>query len=388
LSETGPERIFRNAVDVIPREELGERLNSGDPLRIKLGIDPTAPDIHLGFAVVLGKLREFQDLGHTAVLIIGDYTARIGDPSGRSKERPVLSGAELDRNARDFAEQAFTILDREKTEIRHNGEWLGKLSYEDIVGLARHITVARLLERDDFAKRFAAHEPISLSELLYPMMQGYDSVAVRADVELGGTDQLYNLLAGRSLMEAHGMKPQAVFTLPLLVGTDGKWKMSKSRGNYIGISDPPEEQFGKVMSLPDDALEQYWRLCLGEGPPNEEPMESKLALARGIVGRYHGAEEAERAEENFTRTVRRRETPEDMPEVELPDEEGIWIVDLITLAGFAKTNGEARRFIKGGAVRVGGEVFEDEKASLDAASLDGAVLRVGKRRYARLSARK
>lgn len=388
MSETGLQRIFRNAVDVIPENELKERLESGDRLRVKLGVDPTAPDIHLGFSVVLGKLREFQDLGHTAVLIVGDYTARIGDPSGRSSERPILSGEELDRNARDFAEQAFRILDRDRTEIRYNGEWLGKLSYEDVVGLARNVTVARLLERDDFAKRFAAHEPISLSELLYPMMQGYDSVAVEADVELGGTDQLYNLLAGRSLMEAHGLRPQAVLTMPLLVGTDGKLKMSKSRGNYIGITDPPEEQFGKVMSVPDDALEQYWRLCLGKEPPAEEPMNSKLLLARKIVERYHGPDEAERAEETFTRTVRRGEMPEEVPEVVLPGEDKIWVVSLITLAGFAKTNGEARRFVQGGAVRVGGEVVSDEKTNLETGVLDGKILQVGKRRYARLLSRK
>lgn len=388
MSETGLQRIFRNAVDVIPENELKERLESGDRLRVKLGVDPTAPDIHLGFSVVLGKLREFQDLGHTAVLIVGDYTARIGDPSGRSSERPILSGEELDRNARDFAEQAFRILDRDRTEIRYNGEWLGKLSYEDVVGLARNVTIARLLERDDFAKRFAAHEPISLSELLYPMMQGYDSVAVEADVELGGTDQLYNLLAGRSLMEAHGLRPQAVLTMPLLVGTDGKLKMSKSRGNYIGITDPPEEQFGKVMSVPDDALEQYWRLCLGKEPPAEEPMNSKLLLARKIVERYHGPDEAERAEETFTRTVRRGEMPEEVPEVVLPGEDKIWVVSLITLAGFAKTNGEARRFVQGGAVRVGGEVVSDEKTNLETGVLDGKILQVGKRRYARLLSRK
>lgn len=388
MSETGLQRIFRNAVDVIPENELKERLESGDRLRVKLGVDPTAPDIHLGFSVVLGKLREFQDLGHTAVLIVGDYTARIGDPSGRSSERPILSGEELDRNARDFAEQAFRILDRDRTEIRYNGEWLGKLSYEDVVGLARNVTIARLLERDDFAKRFAAHEPISLSELLYPMMQGYDSVAVEADVELGGTDQLYNLLAGRSLMEAHGLRPQAVLTMPLLVGTDGKLKMSKSRGNYIGITDPPEEQFGKVMSVPDDALEQYWRLCLGKEPPAEEPMNSKLLLARKIVERYHGPDEAERAEETFTRTVRRGEMPEEVPEVVLPGEDEIWVVSLITLAGFAKTNGEARRFVQGGAVRVGGEVVSDEKTNLETGVLDGKILQVGKRRYARLLSRK
>src|SRR5438309_8130960 len=257
--------LTRHAVDVLPKGELERKLKLGRPLRVKLGIDPTAPDIHLGFAFVLDRLAEFQHAGHTIVLIVGDYTARIGDPSGRSDERPVLPGEVLDANAKEFAEQAFRVLDRERTEVRFNGEWLGKLSYAEVVRLARTITVARILERDDFAKRFSAHEPISISELLYPLMQAYDSVAIEADVEIGGSDQLFNLLAGREVMPHYGLEPQLVVTFPLLVGTDGEEKMSKSRGNYIGINDPPEEMFGKTMSIPDfPALPQWWELLIGE----------------------------------------------------------------------------------------------------------------------------
>src|SRR5215203_1608612 len=280
--------LTRNAVDVLPDGELKRKLALGRPLRVKLGIDPTGPEIHLGFAVVLRRLRAFQDAGHVAVLIVGDYTARIGDPSGRSKERRVLPHEVLDKNAKLFAEQAFRILDRERTEIRYNGEWLGKLDYAELVRLTRTGTVARLLERDDFAKRFTAREPISVSELLYPFAQGYDSVAIEADIEVGGTDQLYNLLMGRDVMAHYGLEPQAVITYELLVGTAGRDKMSKSVGNYVGIDEAPEEMFGKVMSIPDDALEQWWRLTLDREPPDAEPMESKLDLARGIVARYQG----------------------------------------------------------------------------------------------------
>src|ERR671919_106740 len=275
--------LTRNAVDLLPQGGLEQKLRLGRPLRVKLGIDPTGPDIHLGFAVVLRKLRAFQDAGHTAVLIVGDYTARIGDPSGRSKERQVLPDEVLDRNAKLFAEQAYVILDPARTEMRFNGEWLGKLDYAELVRLTRTATVARLLERDDFAKRFDTREPISVSELLYPFAQGYDSVAVEADVEVGGSDQLYNLLMGRDVMEHYGLAPQAIITYELLVGTDGVDKMSKSQGNYVGIDEVPEEQFGKVMSIPDMALEQWWRLCLERPAPDGDPMASKLALARGIV---------------------------------------------------------------------------------------------------------
>src|SRR5688572_13348017 len=293
--------LTRDATNVLPAGELERKLALGRPLRIKLGIDPTGPEIHLGFAVVLRRLRAFQDAGHIAVLIVGDYTARIGDPSGRSKERRVLPDEVLDRNAKLFAEQASRILDPEKTEFRFNGDWLGKLDYAELVRLTRTGTVARLLERDDFAKRFAAQVPISVSELLYPFAQGYDSVAVEADVEVGGTDQLYNLLMGRDVMAHYGLEPQAIVTYELLVGTDGADKMAKSTGNYVGIAEPPEEQFGKAMSIPDSAVPQWWRLTLDTEPPEAEPMESKLALARGIVELYHGPEEAEQGDRKSTR---------------------------------------------------------------------------------------
>jgi tyrosyl-tRNA synthetase len=376
------ERIYRNAVDVIPREELDRRLRGSDPLRVKLGIDPTAPDIHLGFVVVLKKLREFQDLGHTAVLVIGDYTARVGDPSGKSKTRPVLSPAEIEENTRTYLEQAYLVLDRDRTEVRHNSEWLAPLSLADIIGLTRSTTVARLLERDDFSKRFSVGDPITLTELLYPLMQAYDSVALDADVELGGTDQLYNLLMGRHVMEYYGKAPQCVLTTPLLVGTDGTMKMSKSLGNYIGVTDPPNEMFGKAMSIPDEPMPDYYALLLDRPMPDAEPVEQKRELARSLVRMFHGEPAVAEAERTFDAVVR-REVPEDVPEVELPADGEVWIVDLITLAGFASTNGEARRFIRGGAVRLGGEVVRDERLSLKPEDIRGRILQVGKRRYAR-----
>jgi tyrosyl-tRNA synthetase len=376
------ERIFDNAVDTIPREELERRLQGGETLRVKLGIDPTAPDIHLGFAVVLKKLREFQDLGHTAVLVIGDYTARVGDPSGRSKTRPILSPEEIERNTKTYLEQAYLILDRGRTEVRHNSEWLAPLALADIIQLTRATTVARILERDDFSKRYASGEQISLTELLYPLMQAYDSVAIDADVELGGTDQLYNLLMGRQIMEYYGKRPQCVLTTPLLVGTDGSMKMSKSLGNYIGVTDPSNEMFGKAMSIPDDLMENYYALLLDRPLPDAEPVGQKRELARSLVRWFHGEEAVEEAETTFDR-VARREVPDNVPEIELPAGNEVWIVDLITLAGFAQTNGEARRFIRGGAVRLDGEVVRDEKLALDPGRLNGKVLQVGKRRYAR-----
>jgi tyrosyl-tRNA synthetase len=381
---SGHSSVYEHAVDVIPREELDRRLASDKNLRIKLGIDPTAPDIHLGFAVVLRELRAFQDLGHVAVLVIGDYTARVGDPSGRSRERPILSPEQIEENTRTYLEQAYLILDHARTEVRRNSEWLAPLTMADIIGLTRTTTVARILERDDFAKRYAAKGPITLTELLYPLMQAYDSVAIDADVELGGTDQLYNLLMGRHVMEYYGMEPQCVVTTPLLVGTDGKAKMSKSVGNYIGVTDPPAQMFGKTMSIPDSLMPDYYALLLDRPMPEAEPVEQKRGLARSLVGMFHSRSAVADAERTFDAVVR-REVPEDAPVVKLPDAEEIWIVDLITLAGFASTNGEARRFIKGGAVRVGGEVVLDEKLSLRTESLRGQVLQVGKRRYAQLA---
>ena len=376
--------IYRNAVDVIPRDELDRRLTSGETLRVKLGIDPTAPDIHLGFVVVLKELRAFQDLGHTAVLVIGDFTARVGDPSGRSKTRPILSTEQIDENTRTYLEQAYLVLDRDRTEVRRNSEWLASLTMADLIQLTRATTVARILERDDFSKRYAANDPITLTELLYPLMQAYDSVAVDADVELGGTDQLYNLLMGRQVMEYYGKVPQCVVTTPLLVGTDGAIKMSKSIGNYIGVTDPPHEMFGKAMSIPDDLMPDYYSLLLDRPMPAAEPVAQKRELARGLVSAFHGVPAVSDAEKTFDVVVR-REVPEDVPVVEVPLGE-IWIVDLITRAGFASTNGEARRFIRGGAVRLGGEVVRDEKLALGTEALDGQVLQVGKRRYARLVA--
>jgi tyrosyl-tRNA synthetase len=376
------ERIYRNAVDVIPRDELDRRLRSGETLRVKLGIDPTAPDIHLGFVVVLKKLREFQDLGHTAVLVVGDYTARVGDPSGRSKTRPVLSPEEIEANTRTYLEQAYLVLDPEKTEVRRNSEWLAGLSLADVIELTRATTVARILERDDFSKRFSAGDPITLTELLYPLMQAYDSVALDADVELGGTDQLYNLLMGRHVMEYYAKRPQCVLTTPLLVGTDGAMKMSKSLGNYIGVTDPPNEMFGKVMSIPDHLMPDYYSLLLDRPMPDAEPVEQKRELARSLVRMFHGEDAVAEAERTFDAVVR-RQVPENVPEVELSEDGEVWIVDLITRAGFASTNGEARRFIRGGAVRLDGEVVEDETLSLEPGDVMGKVLQVGKRRYAR-----
>src|SRR5947207_12656014 len=305
----GVAELTRNAVDVLPAGELERKLENSKPLRVKLGIDVTSPDIHVGRAIPLQRMRAFQDEGHTGVLIIGDYTTRIGDPSGRSAERPVLTDEEIDRNARTYIDQAMVVLDPDRTEVRYNGEWLSKLTYAEVVQLARTLTVARLLERDDFAKRMAAQAPISVSELLYPLMQGYDSVAVEADVELGGTDQLYNLLAGRDVMEAYGLEPQVALTTPLLLGWDGE-KMSASKGNYIGLAEPPQEQFGKAMRISDEMLPEYYRLVMESEPPPGDPREAKLEPGRFIVRRSHRDEGAGRAEQHFTRVVREGKTPD------------------------------------------------------------------------------
>ena len=379
----GVAELTRNAVDVLPEGVLDQKLALRRPLRVKLGIDPTGADIHLGFASVLRRLAAFQAEGHIAVLIVGDYTARIGDPSGRSKERQVLPDEVLDANAKLFADQAFRILDRDRTEIRFNGEWLGKLDYAEIVRLTRTGTVARLLERDDFAKRFSGREPISVSELLYPFAQGYDSVAIEADIEVGGTDQLYNLLMGRDVMEHYGLEPQAVMTFELLAGTDGVEKMAKSVGNYVGIDEAPEQQFGKVMSIPDSALDQWWRLTLDRDPPGGDPMESKLALARGIVEEYHGSEAAQAAEEHFTRVVREGQAPQDVPELSLPNGDPVHLPALLVELGVASTS-EARRLIGQGGVRVNGEAVTE--LDVPRATLEGALVQAGKRRFARLTA--
>src|SRR5215210_2972615 len=298
----GIAELTRNAVDVLPEGGLEQKLRLGRPLRVKLGIDVTSPDIHVGRAIPLQRMRAFQDEGHTGVLIIGDYTTRIGDPSGRSSERPVLSDEEIDENAKTYLEQAMVILDSDRTEVRYNGEWLSTLSYADIVRLARTMTVARVLERDDFANRYAAGEPISISELLYPLMQGYDSVAIEADVELGGTDQLYNLLAGREIQQAYGLEPQVAVTNPLLVSWDGA-KMSSSVGNNIPLTMAPEEQFGRTMRISDELLPQWYELVMERPAPDGDPLAAKLDLARFIVRRSHGDEAARAAEEHFTRVV-------------------------------------------------------------------------------------
>jgi tyrosyl-tRNA synthetase len=377
--------LTRNAVDVLPEGELERKLALGRPLRVKLGIDPTAPEIHVGHAIPLQRMAAFERAGHTGVLIVGDYTGRIGDPSGRSTERPVLSDEEIDSNAKRYFEQASQIIDPEKTEVRFNGEWLGKLDFAEVVRLTRTITVARLLERDDFEKRFEAKTPISVSELLYPFMQAYDSVAIEADVELGGTDQLYNLLAGRDVMQAYGLEPQVALTTPLLRGTDGR-KMSASLGNYIGLAEPPEEQFGKTMRISDEALPEYYRLVMESPaePAELDPLEAKLALARFIVGRSHGDEAARKAEAHFTRVVRERKAPDEVTEAKLPDGDPVHLpAVLVELLGVGSTS-EARRLISQGGVRVNGEAVTEIDVPRDA--LDGALLQAGKRQFIRLRA--
>ena len=371
----------RHAVHVLPEGGLEERLKLGRPLRVKLGIDPTSPDVHLGFAVVLDRLREWQDAGHTVVLIVGDYTARIGDPSGRSTERPVLADAELDENAQRFREQVVRVLDPERTEFRFNGDWLGPLTFAETVRLTRTLTVARLLERDDFAKRFAAGEPISLSELLYPPMQAYDSVAIDADVEIGGTDQLYNLLAGRDVMPHYGLEPQIVVTYPLLVGLDGVEKMSKSRGNYIGINEPPEEMFGKTMSIPDEALPQWWDLVVDGGEHPSDPMAWKLELARRVTARWHGGEGARAGEEHFTRVVRRGEAPEEVEEAVLEGPDPLHLPSFLA-ARLGESTSHWRRLIDQGGVKADGAVLSGYDHPW--AELDGVILQAGKRRFLRL----
>jgi tyrosyl-tRNA synthetase len=374
--------LTRNAVDVLPEGGLERKLALGRPLRVKLGIDVTAPDVTLGNGIPLQRMAAFQKEGHTGVLIVGDYTTRIGDPSGKKTLRPMIDPEEIDRNAQRFFDHASTIIDPERTEVRFNGEWLSKLDFAEILRLTRTTTVARMLERDDFAKRFGAKEPISISELLYPLMQAYDSVAVEADVELGGTDQLYNLLMGREVMAEYGLEPQVALTVEYLDSWDGTG-MSASRGNYIGLKEDPEQQFGKTMRIPDELLPQWYRLVMeSEEPPPADPLEAKLALARFIVTRAHGREAAERAEAHFTRTVREGQAPEDVPEVPLPEGDPVHLPALLVdQLGIGSTS-EARRLIAQGAVKLDGEPVTD----LDVARsrLEGALLQAGKRRFARL----
>ncbi len=377
------ENLTRNAVDVLPVGGLEAKLRLGRPLRVKLGIDVTSPDIHIGRAIPLQRMRAFQDAGHVGVLIIGDYTTRIGDPSGLSSERPILSDEEIDANAKTYLEQAMVVLDADRTEVRYNGEWLSRLSYADVVRLARTITVARLLERDDFEQRMRANQPISVSELLYPLMQAYDSVAIRADVELGGTDQLYNLLTGREVMAHYGLEPQVALTTPLLVSWDGE-KMSSSLGNNIPLTAPPDEMFGRTMRIPDELLPEWWRLVAEREPPPAEPMAQKLALARWIVARSHGDEAALAAEEHFTRVVRRHQAPAEVPEVRLPEGDPVHLPLLLVTCFDIRSTSEARRLIEQGGLKIGGEPVTD----LDVARqrLAGALVQVGKRRFGRLTA--
>jgi len=374
--------LLRNVVDALPEGALERKLGEGRALRVKLGIDPTAADIHLGHTVVLRKLREFQDAGHTVVLIIGDYTARVGDPSGRSSARPMLSPEEIDANAETYQRQAFKVLDPERVEVRHNGEWLA-MSMEELFRLARVATVAQLLERDDFARRYSSGAPISVLELLYPLMQGYDSVAVRADVELGGTDQKFNLLLGREIQERYGVPPQVAVTMPILPGIDGVKRMSKSEGNYVGVTEPPEEQFGKLMRVPDDVMPAYYELLLDEPfDPARPAVESKRALARAIVARYHGEEAASGAEAHFDRLHVERALPDEIEDAELPPGEVVQVPALVR-DHFGLSSSEARRLLGQGGIRLDGEQLGADDLDLPAERLSNAVLQVGKRRHKR-----
>ena len=379
--------LARNAVDSLPEGVLERKLGEGRPLRVKLGVDPTAPDIHLGHTVVLQKLREFQDLGHTVVLIIGDYTARVGDPSGRSTLRPVLDPAEIDANARTYQEQAIKVLDPDRLEVRHNGEWLD-MSMDQLFALTRTTTVGQLLERDDFSKRTAAHQPISVLELLYPLMQGYDSVAIRADVELGGSDQTFNLLLGRNIQRAYGQPEQAILTMPLLTGIDGKEKMSKSYGNQIGVADPPEEMYGRTLSLPDESLPSWYALLLGRPPdPGQSSRDAKRALARALVERFHGPEAATQAEEHFDRVIVRHEIPEEVETVPYAANGGTVHLPALLAEAFGVSTSEGRRSLAQGGVRIDGEPVASGTLDLPAAEVDGRVLQLGRRRFARVEIR-
>jgi tyrosyl-tRNA synthetase len=380
----GAADLVRNAVDVLPDGGLERKLALGRPLRVKLGIDVTSPDIHVGRGIPLQRMRAFQDEGHTGVLIVGDYTTRIGDPSGRSAERPMLTDEEIDANANLYVDQAMRILDAERTEVRYNGEWLSMLSYADVVQLARTMTVARILERDDFQQRYAAQEPISVSELLYPLMQAYDSVAIEADVELGGTDQLYNLLTGREVMEHYGLEPQVVLTTPILVSWDGQ-KMSSSLGNNIPLAMAPEEQFGRTMRISDDQLPQWYSLVMEADPPPGDPLEAKLELARFIVRRSHGEEAVRTAEAHFTRVVREGQAPEEVAEVPLPEGDGTVHLPAVLVEHLAvASTSEARRMISQGGVKVNGQVVSD--LDLPRSALEGALVQAGKRRFVRFRA--
>ncbi len=390
------ERLKRGVVDLVSEEELARKLErsrrEGKPLTVKVGFDPTAPDIHLGHTVLMRKMRDFQDLGHRVVYVIGDFTAAIGDPSGRSKTRPPLSPEQIRANAESYTRQAFLVLREDRTETRFNSEWLGRLGAEGIIRLAGRYTVARMLERRDFRERFEKGIPISVHEFLYPLAQAYDSVALAADVELGGTDQLFNLNVGRDIMPGYGLEPQVIMTLPLLEGTDGVEKMSKSLGNYVGVTEPPEEIYGKVMSISDELMYRWYELLTDEDVPalrrrvaeeGVNPRDQKMALARLLVARFHGEEAARRAEEHFRQVFARKELPDDIPEVVLPaGGEPFWLPRLLQETGLAKSRGEARRLIRGGGVRLDGERVVSEETEL--AREGEHLLQVGKRRFLRV----
>jgi tyrosyl-tRNA synthetase len=397
-------RVLRaGTVDCITEDELRDKLVAGRSLRVKLGIDPTASDIHLGFAVVLRKLRQFQDVGHTAVLIIGDFTARVGDPSGRSTVRPPLSADEVNRHAESYLDQVRKILDGDRIEVYRNSQWLQPLDMEQVLRLTSQVTVARILERNDFAQRYEAGNPIALMELLYPLLQGLDSVMVRADVELGGTDQLFNNLMGRLLQEREGQPPQVVLTTPLLEGIGGGEKMSKSLGNYVGITEPPEEQFGKLMRIPDGLMPQYFELTTGWYPDKVKdvtgqlargalkPVDAKRLLARTVVGLYHGEGAGGRAEAEFDRVHKEHEAPSDVPEFAIPSDElrdgRIEVARLLTLAGLAASNREGRRKIGEGGVYLDEQRITDPSLAVSPDEVDGRLLRLGRRSWARIRAR-
>jgi tyrosyl-tRNA synthetase len=380
---------------LVPREELAAKLRKADktgkPLRIKLGIDPSAPHLTLGHSVPLRKMRQFQDLGHTAVLIVGDFTRRIGDPSGRSSTRALMSSEEIEKNMATYRDQAFKILDEGKTEFRYNSEWLGKLDFADVIHLTAKYTVARMLERDDFAKRYAAGEPISVLEFLYPLAQAYDSVAIEADVELGGTDQLFNLLVGRDIQREYGQEPQVVMTVPLLIGLDGERAMSQTTGNYVGINESPEEMYGKLLSIPDSLIEPYFVFLTDRETPADvqaAPRDAKRALAREIVTMYHSADAAEAAEAEFDRIHIHGERPTDVPQVgidrSLLKKDGtIWIIDLLQASGLVSSRGEAKRLIQQGGVKVNEEKIESQ--DLDVPFNPPILVQVGKRSFVEIT---
>jgi tyrosyl-tRNA synthetase len=376
--------LARDAVDCLPAGGLARKLALDRPLRVKLGLDPTAPDVHLGHTVVLRKLREFQDLGHVVVLIIGDYTARVGDPSGRSSTRPVLSGEEIDANARTYVEQAAKVLDPERIELRHNSEWLD-MAMVDLFALARTATVAQLLERDDFAKRYAAREPISVLELLYPLMQAYDSVAVRSDVELGGTDQKFNILLGRDVQRAYGVEEQVALTMPILPGVDGERKMSKSLGNHIGVTAPPAEIYGRTLSLPDSAMASWHDLLLGERMPADlSPRDAKHELARRLVERFHSAGDAADAAAHFERVFVQGDMPAEIDEASFTAADGAVHMPAVIAEVFGGSRSDARRKLAQGAVKLDGAALGADDIDVAPERLDGAILQVGKRQFRRM----